>query len=134
MAAATEGKLTLDLASLDVVADLLGRAAVNLATGGESGTEDLLNGTLQVLGHGLEAHLAGDLNDLLKRHRLGVLDVLLLLAVTRRLLKSLDDQRRSRGNDRDGGLTVLDGELDGDTETLLRRGLDLCDFFWHWNG
>jgi hypothetical protein len=33
-------------------------------------------------------------------------------------LKSLDDQRASRGNDRDGGLTVLDSQLDGDTETL----------------
>jgi len=47
-----------------------------------------------------------------------VLDVLLLFAVTRRLLEGLDDERRSRGDDRDGGLTVLDGELDRDTETF----------------
>jgi len=50
-----------------------------------------------------------------------VLDVLLLLAVTWRLLQSLDDEGRSRWDDRDGGLTVLDGESDGDTETLLQR-------------
>lgn len=49
---------------------------------------------------------------------LGVLDVLLLLAVTRGLLEGLDDQGRGRGNDRDSSLTVLDGELDSNTETL----------------
>lgn len=47
-----------------------------------------------------------------------MLDVLLLLAVTDGLLEGLDDEGGSRGDDRDGGLTVLDGELDGDTESL----------------
>ena len=37
-------------------------------------------------------HLAGDLNDLVERNGLGVLDVLLLLAVARRLLEGLDDE------------------------------------------
>lgn len=114
----TSGRLTLNLAGLNGVGDLLGALAINLATGGESGTENLLDGTLEVLGHGLEAHLAGDLDDLVKSDRLGVLDVLLLLAVTWRLLESLDDKGRGGGNNRDGGLTVLDGESDGDTETL----------------
>ena len=36
----------------------------------------------------------------------------------RRTLESLDDKGGSGGNDGDGGLTVLDGQLDGDTETL----------------
>ena len=122
----------LDVASLDGIGDVLGALAVNLAAGGESGTEDLLNGTLQVLGHGLEAHGAGNVDDLIKGNALGVLDVLLLLPVTRGLLKSLDDERRGGGNDRDGGLTVLDGQLDGDAETLpVTSGLgdiftDLC--------
>jgi hypothetical protein len=44
--------------------------------------------------------------------------VLLLLAVTRGLLKSSDDQGRGRGNNRDLSLTVLDGQLNSDTETL----------------
>jgi hypothetical protein len=48
-----------------------------------------------------------------------VLDVLLLLAVTRRLLEGLDDEGRGGGNDRDGSLTVLDAELDSDTESFL---------------
>lgn len=50
-----------------------------------------------------------------------MLDVLLLLAISWWLLKSSDDQRGGGWDDRDGGLTVLDGELDGDAESLLRR-------------
>ena len=108
----------LDLARLDVVRDVLGAAAVDLAAGGESSTEDFLDGTLKVLGHRLEAHGAGDVDDLVEGNALGVLDVLLLLPVTRGLLKGLDDERRGRRNNRDSSLTVLDGQLDRDTETL----------------
>ena len=64
-------------------------------------------------------HDTANLNDLVKRDGLGVLDVLLLLAVTRGLLEGLDDEGGGGGNDRDGGLTVLDGQADGDAETLL---------------
>jgi hypothetical protein len=125
----------LDLAGLDVVRNVLGAAAVNLAASAEGSSEDLKNGTLQVLGHGLEAHGAGNADDLIKRNALGVLDVLLLLAVPGRLLKGLDDERGGGGNDGDGGLTVLDGQLDSDTETLpVTSGLgdiftDLCGVF-----
>jgi hypothetical protein len=71
------------------------------------------------------AHGAGDLDDLVEGDRLGVLDVLLLLAVTGRLLKGLDDEGRGGGNDGDGSLTVLDAELDGDTESFLYGELDI---------
>lgn len=54
-----------------------------------------------------------------------MLDVLLLLAVTRRLLEGTDDQRRGGGDDRDGCLTVLDGELAGDAQTLLFGGKNM---------
>lgn len=111
-------QLTLNLAGPDVVRDILGAAAVNLAASAEGGSENLKGGTLQVLGHGLEAHGTGNVDDLIKRNALGVLDVLLLLTVSGRLLEGLDDEGRSGGNDGDGGLTVLDGQLDGDTETL----------------
>lgn len=47
-----------------------------------------------------------------------MLDVLFLLSVTGRLFQSSDDEGRGGGNDRDSGLSVLDGELDGDTETF----------------
>ena len=98
----------LDLAVVDVVRDGLGAAAIDLAAGGESSSEDLENGTLEGLGHRLEAHGAGNGDDLVKRNGLGVLDVLLLLAVPGGLLKGLDDEGRSGGNDGDGGLTVLE--------------------------
>ena len=47
-----------------------------------------------------------------------MLDVLLLLAVAGWLLERLDDEGGGRGDDGDGGLTVLDGELDGDAEAF----------------
>ena len=121
-------KLTLNLAGLDVVGDALGGAAVDLATGGESSADNLKDGTLERLGHGLVAHGAADLDDLVERDGLGVLDVLLLFAVTRGLLEGLDDQGRGGGHDRDGGLTVLDGQADGDAETLPVAG-GLGDIF-----
>lgn len=121
-------ELTLNLARLDVVRDGLGAAAINLATSGESSSEDLLDGTLEVLGHGLEPHGAGNGNDLIEGNALGVLDVLLLLAVPGRLLEGLDDKRGGGGNDGDGGLTVLDGQLDRDAQTLPVSG-GLGDIF-----
>jgi hypothetical protein len=122
----------LNLARLDVIGDRLWAAAIDLATSAEGSAENLLDGTLQVLGHRLEPHGAGDVDDFIERNALGVLDVLLLLSVSGRLLKSLDNERRCGGNDGYGGLTVLDGQLDSDTETLpVTSGLgdiftDLC--------
>jgi hypothetical protein len=95
------GKLTIDLASLDVVRDILGAAAIDLAADGESSTQNLEDGTLEGLGHGAGTHGAGHLNNLIESDGLVVLDVLLLLAVTRRLLQGLDDQGRGGGNDGD---------------------------------
>lgn len=48
-----------------------------------------------------------------------MLDVLLLLSVAGRLLEGFDDEGRGGGNDGDGGLSVLDGELYGNSETFL---------------
>jgi len=110
---------TIDLASLNSIADSLGALAINLAANGESSAENLLDAALEVLGEGLELHGPCNLDNLVEGDRLVVLDVLLLLAVTRRLLERPDDERRGSGDDRDGGLTVLDGELDGHAETLL---------------
>ena len=55
-----------------------------------------------------------------KRRALTVLDLLL---VTWRLLEGLDDQRRGGWDDIDLGLSVLDGELDGDSQTLPVAGV-----------
>lgn len=110
---------TLNLAVVDGLDNGLRGLAVNLAADRVSSSQDLLDTILQVLGEGLVAHGAGNLDDLLNGDGLVVLDVLLLLAVTRGLLEGLDDERRSSGDNRDSSLTVLDGQLDGDTETFL---------------
>lgn len=113
------GKHTLDLTLLDLVRDVLGALAINLTSYGESSSQNLFDGTLEVLGHRLVTHDSCNLNDLVQWDGLGVLDVLLLLAVAWGLLEGLDDERRGRWDDGDGGLTVLDGETDGHTETFL---------------
>lgn len=51
-----------------------------------------------------------------------VLNVLLLLAVAGGLLEGADDEGRGGGDDGADGLTVLDRELDGDTESLPVAG------------
>lgn len=89
----------LNLARLNVVRDILRAAAIDLAAGAESSAENLLDGTLQIFGHGLEAHSFRDGDYLIEGNALGVLDVLLLLPVTRGLLEGLDDERRCGGND-----------------------------------
>lgn len=96
----------------------MGVLAVDGAADGLGSAEDLLDGTGKVLGERLEAHLAGDLDNLVEGDVTTVLDVLLLLAVTRGLLERLDDERRGGGDNGNGSLTVLDGKLDGNTETL----------------
>jgi hypothetical protein len=47
-----------------------------------------------------------------------VLDILLLLSVSRWLLEGFNDERGCGWDNGDGSLTVLDGELNSDTETL----------------
>lgn len=96
--------------------------AVDSGTDRLGGTKDLLDGTGQLLGERLGSHGSGNLNDLLQGDVSVVLDVLVLLSVTRGLLESSDDQRRGRGDDGHGGLSVLDGQLDGDTDTLVSLG------------
>ena len=107
--------LTLDLAALNVVADGLWTPSVDLAASGESSAENFLHGTLEILGHRLIAHRSCDLNDLVEGNRLGVLDVLLFLPVSRWLFERPNDQRRSGWDDGDGSLTILDGKLDGNS-------------------
>ena len=114
----------LDLAGVDALNDSMRVLAVNSAANRLSRAEDLLYGAGEVLGKRLEAHLAGNLDDLVQRDVAAVLDVLLLLAVARGLLERLDDERRGRGHHRDSRLTVLHGKLDSDTQTLpVTRGL-----------
>ena len=51
-----------------------------------------------------------------------MLTMLDFLPVPGGLLEGLDDQGSGRGHDRNLGLTVLDGQLDGDLQTLPVSG------------
>jgi hypothetical protein len=110
---------TFNLTSLNVVRNGLRTSALNLAANTVRRTQNLLNHALQALGERLEAHCPGNLDDLVQGNRLGVLDILLLFAVTGRFLQGLDDQSRGSRDDGDGGLTVLNSELNGDSQTFL---------------
>ncbi len=112
---------TLNLSTFDIIRDILWTSAINLASNAESRAQNLLNTTLQLLRQGLESHRTCNFNDLIQCDRLAVLDVLLLLSVAGGLLEGLDDQRRCWGDDWNGGLSVLDSESDGDTESFLLR-------------
>lgn len=90
---------TLDLSALNVITDVLGTSAVNLAANAERRAENLLDCALQFLRQRLESHCSGNFDDLVERDGLAVLDVLLLLAVAGRLLESFDDEGRGGGND-----------------------------------
>ena len=116
--------LTVNLARLHIVTDILRATAINLATNRECGTQDLQNGSPQLLGQAARPHDARNVDDIVQRDRLGVLATLFLLAVTRRFLERLDDKRRCRRHHRHLGLTVLDGELDRHAETFLYIVLD----------
>ena len=49
-----------------------------------------------------------------------MLDVFFFLSISGWFFESLDDEGGCGWDDRDGGLTVLDGEFDGDTESFLQ--------------
>lgn len=66
-------------------------------------------------------------------HSRMTLTVLDLLSVTWWFFQCFDDQRSSRWNDRDGGLSVLNGQADGDFQTLPVTGSlgdVITDFLW----
>ena len=108
----------LDLTIIDLLLQVLGVLAINGAPNADAGPEDLLDGAGHLLGHGPGPHGLGDLDNVVEADVATVLDVLDLLPVPLGLLERLDDERRGGGHDRDLGLPVLHGELDGDAEAL----------------
>jgi hypothetical protein len=122
---------------------------VDSTTDRESSTKDFLDGTREFTSQRLETHGTGNFDNILKSNVTRVLDcsrklvfpakishpqattqltVLFLLTVTERFLKSLDDQRGSRGDNGNLSLTVLNGQLNSDTKTLPVLGT-LGDIF-----
>lgn len=64
----------LNFALVDAVSEILGVLTIDSAADGEGGSENFLDGTLELFGEGLVAHDAGDLDDLFQRNVSGVLD------------------------------------------------------------
>jgi len=58
--------LTLNLPTLDIIANILWTSPINLAANAESSTENLLNTTLEFLRKGFEAHGPSDLDNLVQ--------------------------------------------------------------------
>ena len=84
----------------------MGGLAVDTATDREASSEDLLNGTGQLLGHGLTSHDTGDLNDRVKSDIAIVDNILDLLTVTGSLLELSHDKSRGSGDDGRSGLYI----------------------------
>merc|ERR1711953_43105 len=92
--------------------------AVNGASNRLSCSKDFLDSSGQVLGDGTWPHNTCSAEDVIHGDVTVVLDVLDLLPVTWRLLQGLDDEGSGGGDDGNGSLPVLDGQLDGDLETF----------------
>mmetsp|Transcript_16117 Transcript_16117/g.44917 ORF Transcript_16117/g.44917 Transcript_16117/m.44917 type:complete len:225 (-) Transcript_16117:80-754(-) len=108
----------LALAVINLADDVLGALAVHPAADRDGRSQDLLDGAGELLGARPGAHDAGNLNDVVKADVPGVLNVLLLLPVPRRLLKCLNDQSGCRGDDGGRRLPVLHCELHSHTQPL----------------
>ena len=91
-------------AVIDLVNDIMGSIAVHSAANRLSCAQDLLDDSAELPGHGPGPHHTGGLVDVVHGDVAAVLDVLHLLTVPGRLLQGLDDQSRSGGDNRDGGL------------------------------
>merc|ERR1719188_1717667 len=108
--------------AVDVVDDVVGCTAIDGASDGLSGAQDLLHDSGQLLGLGPGLHHPGGVDDVVHGDVAVVLDVLHLLPVPGGLLEGLDDEGSGGGHHRALGLPVLDTELNSDLETLPVSG------------
>ena len=75
----------LNVTRVDTLDDVVGRLAVHSAADALRGAKNLLHGARELLRERLGLHCPCDVEDLVQGDVAGVLDVLLLLAVARRL-------------------------------------------------
>lgn len=104
--------------SVNIDLDVLGGLTIDGATNGESSSQDLLQGSLESSRLRLVSHGSSDLEDLISSDVTVVEDVLRLLSVSHRLLQLLDNQGGGVGDDLGGSLSVDDGQLSGNSDTL----------------
>jgi hypothetical protein len=122
-----------DIPIVNPINDVMRRLPIYRAPDALSRAQDLLHRPAELLRQALRPHRPRDVDDLVEGDVARVLDVLLLLPVARGLLEGFDDEGGGGGDDGDGGLAVLDGELDGDAEAFpLAGGFGdiFTDLFW----
>jgi hypothetical protein len=114
----------LSLTALDLSRDVLVRLLVNSATKGTASTENLLDRAGEFDRHRLLgiSHGLGNGDDLVKLEITVVKNVLGLLSISAALLKSLDEERSSSGENGDSALSVLDSDLNLNLDALPLRG------------
>lgn len=81
-------------------------------------TQHFLAGTGQFASHRAGSHHSGNADNFIEGDVTVVLDVLDLLTIAWWFLQGLYDQGSSRWDNRDGSLSVLDGQAHGDLQTL----------------
>ncbi len=92
--------------SLNLATDVRGGHTFDGATHRRASSEDLANSSRKILGKRTVTNLAGNLDDLIESKVSVVLNVLLLLTITRWLLQSLDNVTGSGGLNFKSGLNV----------------------------
>lgn len=112
----------LDLLIIDGGLDVTGALAVDSAANRVAGAENLLDSARELLSHGALTHLAGNLDDLVEGEVSVVDDVLLLLAVTDRLVEGLHDKGGGGGDHRHRRLTIDNSQLDCDAQAFPVHG------------
>lgn len=95
-----------------------GSLSINSASNRNTRPRDLLHSSSKLLRHRPRFHNLSNFNNIVKRNVTVMLDVLRLLPVTLWFLQGLDNQRRHRWNNSYLGLTILNGELDGNPKTF----------------
>lgn len=93
-----------DLSLLNLLLKVMGRLSVDTASDRKASSEDLLDGTRKLLGHRLESHDTGDLDDRVKSDVSVVDNILHLLSVSGGLLELSHDEGRGGGDDGGGSL------------------------------
>jgi len=88
----SNGGDTLNFSTINVIVDFLGTPAINSTSNTECSPQNLLDTAFKTLTQTLKLHRPRNLNDLIKRNIPTVLDVLLLLTITRGFLERSNDK------------------------------------------
>ena len=129
--------LALELSSVDTGSAVSSRLAINGASEGAGGSQDLLASSIHVLGHRfvMLSHGLGDSEDIIELDVSLVGDVLGLFSVSGSFLEGFDQHTSGVGQNFDRALSVKDCDLNMDFDSLPLGGglLDVFSDFLGWH-